>query len=355
MNQMVRRKQGPCHELTAEDRDKMRQIYQKWHNVSVQTGRVDPEAVTRAVKELYAALGAGDPQVVIVPSPMAAAFAFGALAAKAYGHPGDKTWEAVHLAVVGDEVRQKSTPRWNLKYNVRTEMLVDAIMMPNNGDADLFEVDPRLDARNEAEAKARREDSEERKKQRNPARWEKERSLFLDKAIEEAVKSATYWGMRSSNPVVGSSAAACYDVAEEFGIGCAEQWSWNAFFGSAWDGIHSFFEISHDVLGLKTSNADILKKDAALSRLTDWRIMHWDFCVVSDLPEILEIDADDRPHSEIGPSLRWRDGWELYHWHGIRVPGSWILEQANLTSAEVEACESDLMRQAGREILAQRG
>jgi hypothetical protein len=53
--------------------------------------------------------------------------------------------------------------------------------------------------------------------------------------------------------------------------------------------------------------------------------------MVSDFPEVLRVDAENRPHCETGPSHRWRDGWALYHWHGVRIPAQWIEERWTLT------------------------
>ena len=45
---------------------------------------------------------------------------------------------------------------------------------------------------------------------------------------------------------------------------------------------------------------------------------------VSDRPEVLRVDNENRPHCENGPSHRWRDGWSLYYWHGVEIPGEWV-------------------------------
>jgi hypothetical protein len=47
------------------------------------------------------------------------------------------------------------------------------------------------------------------------------------------------------------------------------------------------------------------------------------FAVATDRPERVALDWFARLHSEAGPSLRWRDGWELHHSSGVRVPG-WL-------------------------------
>ena len=48
--------------------------------------------------------------------------------------------------------------------------------------------------------------------------------------------------------------------------------------------------------------------------------MHDEFCIVSDFPEKIEVDEQNRSHNEHGPSHRWRDGFEIYHLHGVKFP-----------------------------------
>ena len=82
-----------------------------------------------------------------------------------------------------------------------------------------------------------------------------------------------------------------------------------------------------------------------------FRVMHEDFCIVSDFPERILVDEQNRPHCENGPSHRWRDGWSLYHWHGVKVPAHWIEDRANLDPNEVIKCDNVEQRAAGAEIV----
>ena len=65
---------------------------------------------------------------------------------------------------------------------------------------------------------------------------------------------------------------------------------------------------------------------ATLAEHSGPRYVHEKFCIISDFPEILKVDNANRPHCATGPFCRWRDGFALYAWHGIRVP-AWIIEQ----------------------------
>ena len=64
--------------------------------------------------------------------------------------------------------------------------------------------------------------------------------------------------------------------------------------------------------------------------------LHREFCIVSDFPEQVSRDRKGRPHCEDGPSLRWRDGWSLYHWHGVPVPRDVIERPEAITIARID-------------------
>lgn len=49
-----------------------------------------------------------------------------------------------------------------------------------------------------------------------------------------------------------------------------------------------------------------------------------DVAVLTDRPELIRSDDLGRLHCEDGPALRYRDGWTIYAWRGVRVPASLI-------------------------------
>ena len=75
-----------------------------------------------------------------------------------------------------------------------------------------------------------------------------------------------------------------------------------------------------------------------------FRCMHEKFCVVSDNPEFIRIDSQNRPHCEDGPSHRWRDGWELWHIHGQVVPSWVVLTPEKITVEEIKKEENAEVR-----------
>lgn len=118
-----------------------------------------------------------------------------------------------------------------------------------------------------------------------------------------------------------------------------------------WAGYESYLTAFRDILGLR------LKEHAAYAHWEQaaiyggFRVMHPEFCMVSDFPEVLKIDAENRPHCETGPSHRWRDGWSLYHWHGVSIPAEWIEDKASLTAQKALTWVNVEQRRAACEIL----
>jgi len=83
------------------------------------------------------------------------------------------------------------------------------------------------------------------------------------------------------------------------------------------------------------------KLNAALdAHLTITRSIGWwypfnDFCILTDRPEIIRRDDQNRLHCGDGPALRYRDGYTLHALNGLRVPAKIIEAPETLTAQEV--------------------
>jgi hypothetical protein len=135
------------------------------------------------------------------------------------------------------------------------------------------------------------------------------------------------------------------------GMECAKRW-WNVYHGgNMWAGYDGYLTACRDILGLE------LREHAGYAYWEQaaihggFRVMHEEFCLVSDFPETILKDEENRPHCETGPSHRWRDGWSLYHWHGVKVPAHWIENRATLDPAEVLKASNVEQRAAGAAIV----
>jgi hypothetical protein len=110
----------------------------------------------------------------------------------------------------------------------------------------------------------------------------------------------------------------------EFGLQCANNVynMWDG--GNQWSEYGAFISFFRHVakLALDYSKWDHYEK---LTEHSGHRIMHEQFCMISDRPRILKVDARNRPHCETGPFCEWRDGSALYSLNGVRVP-AWLVE-----------------------------
>jgi hypothetical protein len=65
-------------------------------------------------------------------------------------------------------------------------------------------------------------------------------------------------------------------------------------------------------------------------------IAHGEFCIAGARPDAVHVDEAGRLHCVDGPSVRWPDGWSLYHWHGVRLPHDYefIVTQPQLITVQ---------------------
>jgi hypothetical protein len=71
--------------------------------------------------------------------------------------------------------------------------------------------------------------------------------------------------------------------------------------------------------------------DVALVKSCGWVWWHENVLAISDRPEFIRRDDQNRLHCENGPAIRYRDGWSLYSWHGTTIPENWIEDRKSLT------------------------
>jgi hypothetical protein len=101
-----------------------------------------------------------------------------------------------------------------------------------------------------------------------------------------------------------------------------------------------------DVLGIRSSMFEAFAPWEQAALHGGWRVLHPLFCMVCDFPTELNVDDTGRPHSSHGPSHRWRDGWRLYHRHGVPVPDHVFERPDTITVSEIENTRNAEVRRA---------
>ncbi len=166
-------------------------------------------------------------------------------------------------------------------------------------------------------------------------------------ATYDATFDATYAATRAATHAATRDAT----CAATFALKCASQWCRMYQGGNMWTSVECYLAAARDILGLNLEEHAKYSHWEAAAIHGGFRIMHEEFCMVSDFPEVLKVDNENRPHCEDGPSHKWRDGWTLHHWHGVRIPGEWIEDRASLTAAIALTRENIEERRAACEIL----
>src|SRR6478609_4445815 len=188
-----------------------------------------------------------------------------------------------------------------------------------------------------------------------------------DAATRAATDAATYDATRAATDAATSAAtsaatdAATRAVADPVGARDVSRFlamcTYRAWFmrqgGNQWSPWASYLSFFRHIVKLDESHGVDYSKwqhYEALAELSGPRLMHKDFCIISDRPEVLLVDERNRPHCATGPSHRWRDGWELHYWHGIRVSKRMIEQPESYTKEEILAISNTETRR----VLAER-
>jgi len=303
MSKIIREKNKAHGGITAEEKTRMDEHAKLWITRAMRTAPIEPDKIISAIEGIYAAANLKKPRIVIVPSPLVMAFAYGASAAIWYSRKNgksDATDAATHDAT-----------------RAATRDATDAA----------------TDAATHAATRA-----------------------ATDDATYDATHAATYDATRAATRAAKGNAEelaalACRGLAGNFGVECARRWSNVYQGGNMWAGYDCYLTAYRDILGLE------LREHAAYAHWEQaaihggYRVMHEEFCIVSDFPEVLKVDDQNRPHCETGPSHRWRDGWSLYHWHGVKIPAEWIENKKSLDAKTALTWQNIEQRRAALEIV----
>ena len=269
MSKITRTKTKATGGITPDEKLRMDDHSKLWVERAFRTTPIEPDKIIPAIEGLYAVAGLKKPRVIIVPSPLVMAFAFGASAAILYGKK-TATYSATDSATAS--------------------------------------------------------------------------------ATDSATNSATASATRSAKFDNGA-AQACFELAGDFGIKCADKWG-NAYEGgNMWSPYDCYLTACRDILGLELREHEGYKFWEQAAVHGGFRVMHEDFCMVSDFPEFIKIDEQNRPHCEDGPSHRWRDGWALYHWHGVAIPQNWVEQRKTIDPSEILKAKNTEQRAAGAALI----
>ena len=272
----------------------------------------DKEQMRRAIKGLYESAGLKAPppgRIIFVPSPFVARFAGGFAAAIWHKRKNAATYDATRDATDGATYAATRAATRAATYDA-TYAATRAATRAATYDATRDATDAATDAAT---------DETENKN------WFSSIRGFLSVSVRLGVG--------------------------DFGLKCAVEASKMYQGGNQWSAYDSFLSFFKDVVKLDLLIYDRYKHWQVAAEHGSYRIMHPEFCIISDRPEILTVDDQNRPHGENGPFCKWRDGMALYSWHGVRIPEYWMTERHKLTPEIALKWPNIEQRRAACEIL----
>jgi hypothetical protein len=113
-----------------------------------------------------------------------------------------------------------------------------------------------------------------------------------------------------------------------------------------WLAVYDYF---HNEVGVK--NLERIFPLLEVARTCGWVYCARDTAIVMSKPTFIRMDEDRRLHCETGAAIEYPDGFRVYAWHGVRIPGEWIENRAALTAQRALRVENMEQRRAACEIV----
>jgi hypothetical protein len=315
--------------------------FRQWGGWARSTEPVDDARLEAAVHALYAAAGLKPPRIVIVPSPLAMMLAHGLASALVWTRDRQGP-----LPLLGDAAaveKEASLAAGGFLSNPASEAiegLRSAALGPARGRWELAQrvlrrqLD-RLEQRGtlhlEGHAAAAVREHLRELTGGDPAaqaRWETESLPAYAAAAEAAVQASGVnrpsWAATTStlNGLLGW-ADCCIFTGDGMLRACFEASLVAATQRARWAPLQTRVPMIGAARYLLEQPRDEFKRFEAweaCAREAGDLLAHPEFCIVSERPEFIHLDEQGLLHCADGPSVRWRDGWCLYHWHGVRIP-----------------------------------
>ena len=400
---IVRTKTEAKGGITPEEKVKLEAHAKLWIDRAFRTAPIEPDKIVPAIEGLYATAGLKKPRVVVVSSPLVMAFAYGAASAilkeaknknATRGAIYDATYDATYAAT-DDAIRGANDAATDdatddairgATYGATYDATDDAIRGATYGatyaatdaatddanydatyDATYAATDAATDGATYAATYAATRGATDAAIR--GATYGATRGATYDAtydatddatyaatyaATDDATRGATYDATDAAirgKKFENGAARACLELAGKEGLKMAARWNEIYQGGNAWAAYDCYLTAFRDVIGLELPEYNNYKYWEQAAIHGGFRVMHSDFCLVSDFPEFIKVDEQNRPHCETGPSHRWRDGWSLYHWHGTTVPGHWIENRKTVPVIEILKVTNTEQRIAGLQIV----
>ena len=91
----------------------------------------------------------------------------------------------------------------------------------------------------------------------------------------------------------------------------------------------------YDLLGRLGVDISKLTPRIDLGKACGLGVLFWDWAFISAKPEF-KVDGQGVLHCENGPSVRYPDGFSVFHLHGVHVPEKLVMSPGTITVSEIE-------------------
>lgn len=119
----------------------------------------------------------------------------------------------------------------------------------------------------------------------------------------------------------------------------------SASFGSQDASWLSFYDFFQEHFGIVPKIRGLVET----AKTCGWIWTFDELAIITDRPTEIKFDDRGLLHNEKGPSITYKDGLEVYSWHGTRVPGKWIKE--GISASEAITWPNIEQRRAACEII----
>jgi len=171
--------------------------------------------------------------------------------------------------------------------------------------------------------------------------YNKDAKQAVDGAVSGAVSGAV---RRAVDGAVRQAVAGAVDWAFEGAVVGAVDGRWGDYRGgNLWSAWYAFVTFFRDVCGWSNPCLADFAHDEKCAMSASWCWYGSQVAAIADRPAKLLL-SDGVLHHDGGSAIAWRDGWELFYLHGVRVP-EWLACQrdteidpakiAEITNAEV--------------------
>ena len=118
--------------------------------------------------------------------------------------------------------------------------------------------------------------------------------------------------------------------------------------GNQWAAWCCFLSFVRDIIGWSDTLHDAYSTYETCAIHSGPRYMHPKFCIISDMPTVLEGYERDGgvivAHCETGPSHVWADGWALWHIDGVPVDKQIVLHPETQTIEQIDNEQNEEVR-----------